>query len=158
MTTRVTGQAVGRRIWLGYLAALGAAMSYGTVAVVARKIVTEFAPPVVGTAFSLMFGMIIIAVIFRRQAIEDYARRPPRRGWLYVALAGLAATWGVGFWFMALSEAPVVLVVPVTSTFPLMAIVMTQVFLRRLERVTPRTIIGALLVLLGVTLIVLGRS
>ncbi len=147
-----------RRLWLGYLAALGAAAAYGVVAVIARKIVIDFAPPLVGTAFSLLFGTIVVLILFQGHARADYAARHPKSSWIYVGLAGLAATWGVGSWFLALGEAPVVLVAPVTSVYPLVAIVLTHVFLQRLERITMRTVAGAILVVIGVTFIALGAS
>ena len=109
-----------RRLVLGYTAALGAAFSYGAVSIVARKIVEDYASPMVGTAFSLLFGTLILGAIFHRHVAAD-AVVAPQRAWLMLALAGCAATWGVSFWFLAFSEAPVVLVAPVAGAHPLVA-------------------------------------
>ena len=51
-----------------------------------------------------------------------------------------------------------VLVAPVAGAHPLVAIVLTHIFLQRLERVTVRTVLGALLVLGGIVLIALGTD
>lgn len=144
-----------RKLYLGYLAALGAAASYGSVALVGAKIVRDYAPPMVGSAFSLMFGTMIVAVLFHRHVIADY-KHIPRRGWIFIVLAGCAATWGVSFWFLALNNAPIVLVTPLAATNPLMALLITHIFLQRLERVTLRTVFGALMVVGGVALIAIG--
>ena len=47
---------------------------------------------------------------------------------------------------------------PVSGTFPLWAILMTHLFLQRLEQVTLRTVLGAVLVVAGVGLIAVGQS
>lgn len=145
-----------REALIGYGAALAAAACYGTLAVLGRKIVSDIAPPMVATAFSMIFGMLIVGFVFQSQIRRDYAARPSTKGWLFIALAGGAATWGVSFWFMALSVAPAVLVAPVAGTHPLFAVLLALVFLRGIERVTWRTIAGTILVIIGVILITFG--
>ena len=144
------------QLLLGYGASLLAAIAYGSVAVVGRKIVTDFAPPLVATSFSMIFGTMILFALFHRQFASDIAAKTPKRAWLFVALAGGSATWGVTFWFLALKEAPVVLVAPLAGTYPLMAAVLASIFLRRLERVTWQTFAGAALVVGGAILITFG--
>lgn len=154
MTTVVTDP---RRLLLGSLAALGAGSCYGATSLIARRIVSDYASPTVGTAFSLLFGALMVLILFHRHALGDVGRAP-RRAWLLVALAGCASTWGVGFLFLALSKAPVVVVAPLDATSPLVSLVLTHLFLQRLERVTWRTVAGAALVVGGVVLIALGRG
>ena len=146
-----------RQVALGYVAALGAALSYGAVTLVARKIVDDYSLAIVGTAFSLLFGTIIVGTLFHRHVLTD-SIRVPRRGWVMVALAGCASAWGVSFLFLALTKAPVVLVAPLAGTSPLLSIALTHIFLQRLERVTWRTVLGAVLVLGGVGLIAVGTE
>lgn len=154
MTTDDTAR---RRIFLGYLAALGSAVSYGSVTLVARKIVDDYSSPLVATAFTLVVGTLMVGALFHRDLVAD-ATRSPRRAWVMVALAGCASTWGVTFWFLALDRAPVVLIAPLTGTYPLVAIVLAHLFLRRLETLTWRTGAGAMLVVGGVALIAIGRQ
>ena len=146
-----------QRLLMGYLAALGAAFCYGSLALVARKIVTDYSSPIVATAFSMLFGTLILGAFVHRHAFSDIPSSP-MRGWMLVALAGLASTWGVSFWFLALNEAPVVLVAPLVGTSPLVSIILTHLFLQRLERVTWRTVLGAILVVGGVVAIALGTA
>ena len=154
MTTATATQS---RLVLGYAAALGAAFCYGAAAVIVRKIVDDYSSPMVGAAFSLLFGTLIIALIFRKTAVTDITAAP-RRGLGLMVLAGVAATWGVIFWFLAIDSASVVLVAPLSGTYPLWSILLAHLFLRRIERVTWRTVLGALMLVAGVALIAVGEG
>lgn len=145
-----------REAIIGYGAAIGAAACYGTLAVLGRKIVSDVAPPLVANSFSMILGTLVLVIIFQGQIRADYRVRPSWKGWLFVALAGGASTWGVTFWFLALGEAPAILVAPLAATHPLFSVLLTLAFLRGMDRVTARTLIGALLVVGGVALITLG--
>ncbi len=146
-----------KRLLVGYAASLGAAAAYGSSSLIARKIVDDYSSPIVATAFSLLFGTVIMAALFHRSVGGD-ALRAPRKAWLYVALAGAASTWGVTFMFVALTQAPIVLVAPLTGTNPLVSLVLSHFFLQKLERITLRTVAGAALVVGGVALIAYGNS
>ena len=152
-----TATATESRLVLGYAAALGAAFCYGAAAVIAGKIVDDYSSPMVGAAFSMLFGALIVAVIFRKTAFAEIATAP-RRALGLMVLAGVAATWGVSFWFLALDNAPVVLVAPLSGTHPLWSILLAHLFLQRIERVTWRTLLGTLMLVAGVALIAVGRD
>ncbi|MCY3543661.1 MAG: EamA family transporter [Chloroflexi bacterium] len=153
----MTQEQIDRRDTLiGYAAAIGAAACYGALAVLGRKIALDIAPPLVANTFSMILGTLVLFAIFQSQIRADYRVRPSRKGWLFVALAGCASTWGVTFWFLALGKAPAILVAPLAGTSPLFALIMTLIFLRGVERVTIRTFIGTIMVIIGVALITLG--
>ena len=141
---------------LGMISAFGAALAYGGSQVVGKKVVTEIAPPLVASLFALMFGALVLAVIFHRDIPQDI--KAPRKGFLFISLAGMASSGGVLFMFTALSHAPVVVVSPVASVTPLFSLLFTHIFLQRLERVTLRIIAGTLLVVLGVAVVTLGNG
>ena len=142
---------------IGLVSGLAAAASYGLSQIVSRRVVTETAPPLVTTAFALMFGLIILSILCHRILPGDIGRAP-KRAWLFMVLAGLASTWGVLFLFFALSKSPVVLVSPATSINPLITMILTHLFLQRLERVTPRIVIGGLLIIVGAITVTVGAS
>ena len=52
------------RLMIGYAASIGSAVAYGTVAVIGRKIVGDYAPPLVATAFSMAMGTAMVALLF----------------------------------------------------------------------------------------------
>ena len=146
-----------RQLLLGYLAATAATLGYGAGSVVGKKIVTDGVPPMVATSFSLVFGTLVVAALFHRHAISD-AAHAPRRAWASMVLSGLASAWGVSFYFLGLNESPVVLVGPLTGTYPLVAIILAYLFLQRIEQITWRTVVGAALVVAGAALIAIGRG
>ncbi len=146
-----------RRTLYGYAAALVAAMSYGTGAIVAKKAVTDVASPMTTTAFALLFGTLVMLVVLPGMSHRDF-KGTPRRSYVYIALAGLSGVWGVAFYHLALLEAPVTLVTPVSSAYPLMAIAMVHFFMQRLERVTLRTLLGSALVVAGIGLVSIGQA
>ena len=68
--------------------------------------------------------------------------------------AGLTSTIGIVTFFAALEVAPVVLVVPLVQTSPLLVVVLSALLLpTHLERVTARLVAGALVVVAGAMLV-----
>lgn len=67
--------------------------------------------------------------------------------------AGVANSAFLLSYYAALSVAPVVLVQPVLQTSPLFVIVLSVLFLQRLERVTPRIVLAAAVVALGAAVV-----
>ena len=153
----MTTHAERRQTLIGYGAALIAAVGYGAGAIASKKAVTDVASPMTATAFALLFGTLIMAVFLPRSTYANLGSAS-KRSFVYMGLAGLSGIWGVSFFHLALQEAPVALVMPVSGTFPLWAILMTHLFLQRLERVTLRTVLGAGLVVVGVGMIAVGQS
>ena len=60
--------------------------------------------------------------------------------------------------YFALSKAPVVVISPVVAISPLVSLALAHLFLQRLEKITVRTVVGTLLVVLGVAIVALSRN
>ena len=146
-----------RRMWLGYLAALAAGASYGAAQTVAKHITTEFAPPLVGTAFALLFGFVYVSVMFHRHIPQDLGTSP-RKGFVWFALSGICSAIGVSLLYLALDNAPLVVISPVVAINPLITLLLTHIFLRNLERITLSTMLGAGLVVLGVLIVTISNA
>ena len=58
----------------------------------------------------------------------------------------------------ALSFGPVVMVTPLTATLPLWVVIGSKLFLRDVEKITTRTVIGAILVVAGTIAISLAEE
>jgi drug/metabolite transporter (DMT)-like permease len=58
----------------------------------------------------------------------------------------------------ALSFGPVVTVTPLTATLPLWVVIGSKLFLRDVEKITTRTVIGAILVVAGTIAISLAEN
>jgi drug/metabolite transporter (DMT)-like permease len=135
----------------GYVFAFSAAIAYAASQVVAREGVSEFDAPLVGTAIALAFGtagFVLIALRNLSAPISDF-----RRGALFFGAAGIFSATGVSGMFLAVERAEVVIVAPISSTHPLFTLLFAAIFLRNLERITPRTVLGGALVVAGVVLI-----
>jgi drug/metabolite transporter (DMT)-like permease len=142
-----------RRTLLGYAVAFLAAASYGAANVISRQNLDEVAP-LVGSLVSLGFGTLGLVALSARHLGGVPA--DGRRGVLFYSLAGICSTGGIVCLFLALERAPVVMVTPVSNTYPLMTLLLAAVFLRGIERLTPRLFLGAALVVAGVIVLTLA--
>lgn len=151
------GKADGRKTTLiGCLAGLGSAIGYGASNVVTREVVTNYTTPLVASTLALMFGTLYLFPMAFRNLSE--LRNTSVHGIGYIALGGMLQGVGVTLMMTALSRAPVVVATPIGSLNPLVALVLAQIFLKQMEHITPRIIVGTVLAVGGVVLVVLGRN
>lgn len=151
------GNRLPRYMWLGYVSAIGAAIAYGASQTIGKHVTTEYAPPLVATAFALLFGFVYISLMFHRHILPD-VHKSPGRGFLWFSLSGICSATGVMLLYFALSSAPVVVVSPVAAVSPLITLTLAHLLLRRLEKITKRTIFGTTLVVLGVSIITVSQA
>ena len=144
---------------IGYLLALGAACCYGTTNVVVRQLTIDYTSPLVISTISLFFGILLVAPVAARQAVSAMreVRRSPRF-FVYAGLSGLAAATGVNCTYLALQQAPVVVVSPIVSANPLFTLLLAALFLSRLENVNRWLVLGVVVTAAGVSLVVLGST
>ncbi len=135
--------------------ALAAAAAYGATQTIARSIVTGTAPASVSATWTIFFGMIFLFFMSLNNIKTDM--KAPKKAFLMMGLAGIFSSFGVFFMFSALSNAPVTVASPIGAINPLVAMALTHIFLQKLERVTIQMVAGSVLVLLGVTMVILGR-
>lgn len=76
--------------------------------------------------------------------------------YFYLA-AGLAVSLGMVSIYYALDRGQVTVVIPISSTGPLFALTLSALFLRDVERVTMKIVLGASLIIAGVLLITLWK-
>jgi drug/metabolite transporter (DMT)-like permease len=136
----------------GYLFALLAALCWSITALLGRKGVTTFAPALAGIPVTLLFGALLL---LPRHGLSQVAQ-VRRKIWPLLA-AGSSSAVGSLCYYSALGLAPVVIVSPLGNMFPLITILGSYLFLRRLERVTIPLAVGTLLTIAGATLITIGR-
>ena len=144
---------------LGYLLALGAAASYGGANVMAKHLTLVYGSPLVITAFSLLFGILLLAPFAGTQAVQSLktsGRDMKFAG--FASLSGLASAVAVVSLYYALQRADVVLVSPITSTNPLMTIFMARMFISQMENITWQMVAGTGLAVLGIVLVVFGST
>ena len=83
--------------------------------------------------------------------------RPERRAILFVLASGCCAFLGFGSNTYAISQLPVVVVAPISSTYPLVTVLLVRIFLRHTEAITRRTAYGAALIVCGVICVTLSQ-
>lgn len=141
---------------LGYAFSVAAAISWAVATILIRKGIEDLTPPLLGAAISLFFGTLFMAALSIRSSALPLQHR--REAVLLFLISGLLSGSGVAANYYALKVAPVVLVAPVTSIFPLVTLLCAQLFLQRWERVGLRVWLGTVLVVGGVVLVALGRA
>ena len=146
-----------RRSLVGYLLALGAAASYGGTNVIARELTLEYGSPLMISAISLLFGVILLWPLAGRAAVQDLTGSGGDLRMVgFAALSGLAAATAVICLYYALQRAEVVVVSPIVSTNPLITLLLAKIFIARLEFITRRVLLGTTLAFMGVLLVIIG--
>ncbi len=160
-----TGQSVrhgwvtNKRAVLGYLMAVGAAASYGGTNVIAKELTQAYGSPLMISAFSLVFGVLLLAPMAGPGAVTSLrARTADWAEFTFSGLSGLSSAVAVISLYYALQREDVVVVSPITSAYPLLTILMAQIFISQLERITKRLIVGATLTTIGVVVVVIGST
>lgn len=149
-----TQRASSTRRLAGVAFAFGAALAYGASQVIIRHSVEGVASPLVGSLIALACGTLGFAVISARSLGDS--RGNLRRGAAFFAAAGIFSALGVLMMFQALGRAQVVVVSPLVATNPLFTLLFAAALLRGVEHITPRIVLGALLVVAGVAVLALA--
>jgi DME family drug/metabolite transporter len=145
------GRRIGFRWWQLAVPVLSAAC-FGLVAIV-RKLGLSETGAVPGSAINVTTALIAFTVLlgaFRR--IGDVLAC---RGWslAWFIAAGVAENTAVFLNVMALSLGSVSVVAPLLGTGPIFVLLLSSVFLRGLETLSGRVILGTVLIVLGVYVI-----
>ena len=140
---------------MGELAGLAAAMIWATTNIVLRGQSVRLGAVTVNawrTVFAAIFFTIVFLLTRPLSALTD----APLRGVLAL-LAGVVVGMVIGdvLQFVSMTRIGVARAMPISSTFPLFTIAIAAVTLG--ERITARTIVGAVLVIAGVVLVALPR-
>ncbi|MFB6270349.1 MAG: EamA family transporter [Halobacterium sp.] len=135
---------------------LVSALALGIEPVFVKTGLAEGASPFVGLAVmstSATVGYAAYARATNAVTLPDVREGPMG---LYVA-CGVGSTLALAGYFASLALLPVVVVVPIFQTAPLLVLVFSAVALpQRLERVTPRLVAAAVVVVIGTTIVSLS--
>ncbi|RLI77085.1 EamA/RhaT family transporter [Archaeoglobales archaeon] len=75
----------------------------------------------------------------------------------YLVLSGTSLAFGNISYYLALSMAPIVIVVPLSNLYPLVTTLLSYLLIQKLESVGIKTFLGSLLAVIGSILIAVGR-
>lgn len=142
---------------IGVIYAVISAFMYSLAAVIGKQLTENIASPLVISSFSLLFGLLVTFVVMAPKAIKEIGQTSIKN-WTTIVIAGLCSSCGVMFYFLSLSSAPVVVVTPIISIYPLITIVLAFLFLKGIETISLRTILGTILVISGIIFILFGNG
>ena len=146
-----------RRYLIGCLAGLTAGAATGGSTVLAKQAVSVYGSPLAVTALGMLAAMFIVI-----PAVGFIAARNPAvrtfdwKSMGFVGLSGLSTTVSIIAQLFAVQRADVVIVAPILATFPLWTLLLSHIFISRLEQITLRLTIGAMVTVAGVIGVVLG--
>jgi transporter family protein len=104
------------------------------------------------TVVSALIAIFLLLTIVQRQESQPIYSTIN----VYGILSGVALAVGLLFYYFALQGAKVAVVVPLTATYPIVAVLLAYALLR--ERPRPLQWIGVILVVGGVALLLSGPS
>ena len=133
-----------------------AALFFGIEPVFAKVGFAEGTSVLVGLAIKTVAATIGFAAYLRYRDTLPSPRSLRTGNTRWYLLAGLSNTGFLLAYYSALSIAPVVLVAPIMQLSPLLVVVLSAVFLKRLERVTPRLVAASLIVVAGAVAVTLA--
>ncbi len=139
-----------------YVFPLAAAACWAISGIIIKVGVSSLASPLAGVPVALFFASLMLALLARKDFNINIAGN--RRSIGFIALAGVASSLAVISQYFALSMLPVVVAAPLWSISPLITILLSHLFLQRLEKITGRVVLGAFLMVFGVVLITIGRT
>ena len=125
-----------------------AAACFGSVAII-RKLGLSQTGPVFGAAVNMTTALVVFTLFLVASGNRQVMRCEGRSLWYFIG-AGVAENTGVCLTIVALSMGEVSLVVPLAGTAPLFVLPMTWLFLRHVEKLTWRIVVGSILIVAGV--------
>ena len=151
------GWSADRRNLLGYLMGLTAGAATGASTVLAKQAVSVYDSPLAITTVGMLAATLIVApavgiIAARNSAIREFQ-------WKFmglVALSGLSTTVSIVAQIFAVQRADVLIVAPILATFPLWTLLLSHLFIARLEHITLRLTIGTFITVAGVIAVVMG--
>ncbi len=146
-----------RRYLIGCLAGLTAGAATGVSTVLAKQAVGVYNSPLAITVLGMLASMLIVipvvsVIAARNPAVRTFDWKSMR----FVGISGLSTTVSIVAQLFAVQRADVVIVAPILATFPLWTLLLAHIFISRLERITLRLTIGAIVAVVGVIAVALG--
>ena len=105
----------------------------------------------------MIFGFVMLSLMSHRRIVPGFRQSPPRHLGICV-LAGLFQGGGALLLYGSLSQAPATVVTPIYSSSPLLILLLSHMFLQRLEAVNLGLVLGTTLSVAGVALVVIGAT
>ncbi len=139
-----------RRKSLGY-PFLGAFL-FGLVPVLRKAGMNHIPSPIFGMAASSLAGVVTLLAVAKLFPVGQRFNTE-KRGLALYGIAGMLLATAVYLYFVALNKGTVSVLAPLLFTYPLFIIVISYLTIRKLERLTFRLVVGAILIVAGAVII-----
>jgi drug/metabolite transporter (DMT)-like permease len=140
-----------RRVTSGILFSSIAALAFATNGFIANNLVDGGVPGIVVGFFEGSFGFALVLLVNAR----NLGGRPrvDRTAMLWIALASAGFALAFASFYTALSRIDYSVGAPILGTVPLFSYIVILFVLRGEERITPRALAGAAMIVVGVGII-----
>ena len=151
------GWSADRRNLFGYLMGLTAGAATGASTVLAKQAVSVYDSPLAITTIGMLAAtLIVVPTVAIIGAGNPTVREFQWKFMGLVALSGLSTTVSIVTQIFAVQRADVVIVAPILATFPLWTLLLSHLFIARLEQITLRLTIGTFVTVAGVVAVAVG--
>lgn len=113
--------------------------------------------PILAAGIAALTSTVEIYLITRFVQAEKFALPPADVVWWFV-WSGIFTGGSFLFMYLALSMERVTIVAPLFNSYAIFVLLLTPLMARQIERITPRKIAGAVLVVTGIFLVSLGKD
>ncbi len=109
--------------------------------------------------FSAFMGLVSLVgfCFYRIVSLQRQTLQWNRAGLLPFICTGVFETFSILFIMTSLSLGPVVVIAPIAATYPVWALIGAKLFLRDVEKISLKTLLGILSVVAGTVAILLGK-
>ena len=134
-----------------------AALLFGAKDIVARWGLGAVGDPVSAAAITVTSATVAIYVMFRYFQGNRFSMPPLRVSFWFVA-SGLFSGGSFLFQYQALYIERVSIVSPIVNSYSVFVLFLAPLIVGKIERITPRKIVAALVIVAGVFLVTLGKD
>lgn len=159
LARRQGGDAFGgtmRNFLVGVGLALLSGLSFGSATAMAKSVVVGFVSPNYANLYANSIAVLGYLPLIQRRGAGAEIRSWSCKTWGLLALAGSCASLGVTFVYLALANAPLIFVSPLTQSRPLFVVAISRLFLQAQEAVNARVVLGAGAVVAGTAILIVG--
>ena len=151
MSEHTIGHAGHSQVTSGIILTVLSGFSFAFTGFVANDLVDTGHPGVIVGFYESLFGLILVLAVNVRQMRGKPQATRPALMWIALAAAGFATAFGS--FYTALSRIDYSVGAPVLGAVPMVSYVVVLFVLRGQEHITPRALLGATLVVVGVGII-----
>lgn len=131
---------------------LGAMFFSGVARPIAKVGLLEGTPVVVGLAVKFMVALIALKAYFLWRGVSPIEPFRADEKKLYIG-AGIFSSITMGLFYLSLDVSRVVVMMPFRSLSPLLVVILSYIYLQKLEKVTRVLVMGSILVVAGTVLV-----